>query len=529
MALLHMIEPLRNHPFCAISGFILLLTFIYVLYQQFIHSLSKYPGPFMASLTDIWQVSQFLSLRQPYRLTELHQRYGPIVRYGPNKISITHEEAISAIYQKSSRSMPKTEFYDAFGGFHPNVFGTRDEAHHAVRRRHMSHSFSMTSIKEMEYLLDANINILRAKIRRRALAGETFDLKKALHYYVVDVLFELAFSGSFNVQESEDDSQMPPVKEHTLLGSAIGAWTNMRLVLKKWLPMLPSKRVQALFDGRKACIELASRSVQKRLNDLEMEKDNEVAGKGQQRDLLTRLILAKDPETGQRLTQQDLETEAFGFIIAGTHTTTATTALLFWNLLHNPKYMNECVKEIDARFHTLEDSQSAYSIAQVEGSLSFLRKCVKENFRITPVFTMPLERRVTAAEGVSISGHHFPQGTSLAVCNHAFHHNPAVWGEDHNIFDPYRHQNIEHGSSLFHFGLGGRQCIGKSMALANIYKISSTLLKEFDFQLADEEERLAVERGHFHGVLPQLISVGVSDLEGPLMVKAKLRDMRLKV
>lgn len=103
------------------------VTLVYVVYQRWLHPLSKYPGPFWASLTDLWQVREFLSLNQPYNLTALHEKYGPIVRYGPDKLSITAEEAIPLLYQKGSRNMPKTEFYDAYGAKTPNVFGMRDE------------------------------------------------------------------------------------------------------------------------------------------------------------------------------------------------------------------------------------------------------------------------------------------------------------------------------------------------------------------------------------------------------------------
>lgn len=106
-------------PFLYLTG--------YVLYQRHIHRLAKYPGPFLASLTDLWQVMQFLSLKQPYNLTALHEKYGSVVRYGPDKLSITNESAIPLIYTKGARLMPKTEYYDAFGAAHPNVFGMRDE------------------------------------------------------------------------------------------------------------------------------------------------------------------------------------------------------------------------------------------------------------------------------------------------------------------------------------------------------------------------------------------------------------------
>lgn len=100
----------------------------YVVYQVYFHPLARFPGPFLASVTDLWQVYQFLTLRQPYNLTELHAKYGQFVRYGPDKLSITAEDAVPTIYQKGGRMMPKTEYYDAFGAAHPNVFGMRDEA-----------------------------------------------------------------------------------------------------------------------------------------------------------------------------------------------------------------------------------------------------------------------------------------------------------------------------------------------------------------------------------------------------------------
>lgn len=100
----------------------------YAVYQVYFHPLARFPGPFLASVTDLWQVYQFLTLRQPYNLTELHGKYGQFVRYGPDKLSITAEDAVPSIYQKGGRMMPKTEYYDAFGAAHPNVFGMRDEA-----------------------------------------------------------------------------------------------------------------------------------------------------------------------------------------------------------------------------------------------------------------------------------------------------------------------------------------------------------------------------------------------------------------
>lgn len=59
-----------------------------------------------------------------------------------------------------------------------------------------------------------------------------------------------------------------------------------------------------------------------------------------------------------------------------------------------------------------------------------------------------------------------------------------------------------------------------------MYKTVSTLSKEFKFELADDKEQEDAAAGLYRGKLPSMISVGISDLEAPLMVKASIRSGR---
>lgn len=72
----------------------------------------------------------------------------------------------------------------------------------------------------------------------------------------------------------------------------------------------------------------------------------------------------------------------------------------------------KCVNEIDSNLKPLDEDRAAYSVTEAESSLPYLRQCIKENFRLTPVFTMPLARRVTAPEGIVIADRHIKQGVS---------------------------------------------------------------------------------------------------------------------
>lgn len=75
-----------------------------------------------------------------------------------------------------------------------------------------------------------------------------------------------------------------------------------------------------------------------------------------------------------------------------------------------------------------------------------------------------------------------------------------------------------------HFGAGGRQCIGKTLALSIINKLTATLLSEFSLKLADAQEQEKAVAGEFRGQLPPLKSVGISDVKGPIMVMVSMRD-----
>ena len=104
----------------------ILLLVLYVVYYRLLHPLARYPGPFLASITNLWKVYQLSTLHLPEILVQLHEKHGDVVRVGPNDLSFQTNSAYGQIY-KGGRSLPKTSFYDGFTTFNPNLFGTQDE------------------------------------------------------------------------------------------------------------------------------------------------------------------------------------------------------------------------------------------------------------------------------------------------------------------------------------------------------------------------------------------------------------------
>ena len=62
------------------------------------HGLNKYPGPLLASFTNLWRFVDVYNRRPDITHIKLHRQYGDVVRLGPNTLSFSDPAAIKAIY-----------------------------------------------------------------------------------------------------------------------------------------------------------------------------------------------------------------------------------------------------------------------------------------------------------------------------------------------------------------------------------------------------------------------------------------------
>lgn len=86
-----------------LTGYILAISSLgYILYMRFMHPLARYPGPFLASLTNLWKAYEMYHGQMEYVIRELHDKHGAIVRIGPNDLVISHPDAVKQIYLSGS-------------------------------------------------------------------------------------------------------------------------------------------------------------------------------------------------------------------------------------------------------------------------------------------------------------------------------------------------------------------------------------------------------------------------------------------
>jgi len=78
-----------------------------MIYYGYFNSLSAYPGPKLWAISDYPRAYHMLKGDLHYKLCELHEQYGPVVRIGRRFLSYTDPDAWSDIYAKVRPQLAK--------------------------------------------------------------------------------------------------------------------------------------------------------------------------------------------------------------------------------------------------------------------------------------------------------------------------------------------------------------------------------------------------------------------------------------
>lgn len=79
---------------------------LHTVHARYRGGLSAVPGPFSASMSNFWKVKAVWLGDMPRRNIEVHRKYGPVVRIGPNHVSFSSPEALHTIHG-SRQAYPK--------------------------------------------------------------------------------------------------------------------------------------------------------------------------------------------------------------------------------------------------------------------------------------------------------------------------------------------------------------------------------------------------------------------------------------
>lgn len=147
-----------------------------------------------------------------------------------------------------------------------------------------------------------------------------------------------------------------------------------------------------------------------------------------QRSFFTRLFLA---ESEEKLSWQEVRSNALTFLVAGTDTTANTLTYLVWAVCQTPSVKAALVEELDRLPKNFDDTHLK--------SLSYLNQVIEETLRFYPAVATGL-LRIVPPGGANIAGHQIPGGSTVSCQAYSLQRDPDIFSSP-DEFDPARWGN----------------------------------------------------------------------------------------
>ncbi|KAM5343954.1 hypothetical protein ACJ41O_012491 [Fusarium nematophilum] len=430
------------HPYLLFAAPALLIAvqILIKLYQSLVSPLASVPGPFLARFTDLWYVWRINKGYFERDNISLHQKYGPIIRYGPNRYSISDPLAAKSIYAHG-RALLKSSWYDSWGD--PNthnwsIFSDRDEKRHGANRRLYQSMYSMSSLVHYEGYVDECADLFTQRLLEmsgaRGVAGPV-DMGHWFQCYAFDVIGMITYSKRLGFLDQGQDvgEVIKNLENHLYYATVVGVYSHLHPYLAPLRGRLGKRGTGRAYivDFTKQCLA-EHQSSPKAMAPEDSEYLPEQSGT---MDLLSR-FLARQSEDNSSFTQYHVLAGCVSNMVAGSDTTAISLSAILYHLLRHPEKLKVLRKEIDDFFSNHPGALKRISL-QESLQLPYLQAVIKEALRMHPATGLPLER-VVPEGGVTICGRFFPEGTIVGINSWVEHHHPSIFGEDADVFRPER-------------------------------------------------------------------------------------------
>lgn len=370
-----------------------------VIYNIYFHPLSSYPGPKLFAAARLTHLSRLVTGNLTRTVTELHQKYGEVVRIAPDELSFNGPQAWRDIYghrqgHKGLIKEPK------FLGLPPegvhNIFTTPSDADHSRMRKLLAHAFSERALREQESLITSYIDLLISNLHDqiRGPTQGTVNLVKWYNFTTFDIIGDLSFGESFHCLESgEYHPWIAVIFKAIRFGTILHAARHYPPLTEMLALLLPSH----LAEQRKKRSIFNKTKVDTRLK----------LGTSVDRPDFMSYVLRYNDERG--MTVPEIHSNSIILITAGSETTATFLCGVTYHLLRNHEPYQKLLEEVRTSFES-EDEINSTTVSQ----LPYLAAVIEEGLRIYPPVPCTVAR-VTAPEGIEICGRHVPGNVSLRL------------------------------------------------------------------------------------------------------------------
>lgn len=465
----------------------ILVPFVYIFYQLYIHPLAAFPGPFWAKVNPLWPVILLFKGTRHESLRRLHALYGDHVRVGINTLSIRHKDAEQATHGYDTK-FAKDKAYDYMNDF-PNIrsFGSeRDTATYLRMKRAIAPSLSQKAVDGIEHQIVEKVKLFCSTITKCTQQGKRqLDVTEWLGYLMFDFLGIFCFGKPYGMLEAGVRQPLSEFIDNSLVGFSYG-------FLVPWIA--PFKRFiisESITRERQAIIEDHKSRINERLS--RGSKNNDLFESIHQ--YVKRL--SDDPKVVENYLVANLEV----FVIAGTKTSATMLAAAIYYMARYPKISHKLRHELE---QLSPDGITGHKLA----GLPYLNAVIKETLRLVPPVLLLSPR--DAMDDVQIGDRIVPKNTSVVVPYYTVYRDSRYFTDPDDFIperwlDPSFYLDQTLGKTVhLPFSSGIHSCMGQLVAQLEMRLTLAYWVLGFDATLAKSDSSFQFEE-HFLACKPHCL------------------------
>ncbi|CAK7221812.1 hypothetical protein SCUCBS95973_004626 [Sporothrix curviconia] len=507
-----------------------------LVYPLFISPLAKIPSAHWSSaISPLWILYVRFKQNETETLAGVHEALGPVVRVGPNDVSVNDIGFAKTIHTSFNR----TKYYSIFVNYDTScMFSTIPSKEHAMRKRLVSHVYTKTFIQSSPtvasqaraILLDRLLPVITAST---AAGQESHGIEVSALFMATSMDFITAHG--YGLAGGTDFLHRTVYCEHWIQTyitrfQALFYLQELsgitRFLAKVGMRLQPRTSIQAkaeledwnqgMFD--RTAVRLADHSglqddgvlAESRTKTTRLSDDSDALKTtfawGQPEDeptVMLSLLSSLEREQAAHKVDRALydkilrepvlmaQSELYDHIIAGQETTAMTLTYLAWKLAVHQDVQGLLRAEL-LSLQKSEDDPSApfFPDAKTLDALPVLHAVIMETLRLHAPFEGPQPRQTPEA-GCRVGPYELPGGVRIATMAYTLHRDAVVF-PDPETWDHTRWIGADdeakkaRNRQFWAFGSGSRMCIANHFAMHELKAIAAMIYSRFKTHIVDD-------------------------------------------
>lgn len=401
----------------------------------------------------------------PGFLLDLSNRYGDIAFLAVGSLPVyvvSHPEGVKQVLQDQNKRYSKdTIQYHALSTITGRGLLTSDGAFWLRQRRLAQPAFARPRLMALDSIVVPSTQAMLQRWQGLARQGAVVDVDHEMMQLALEIVGKALFSMDLSREAARLTKAVLTALDHIIYRAR-----NI-IVPPDFIPTPGNLRFRS-----------ALRTLDQAVYAMIAERRKE----GQGDDLLGMLLKARDAETGQLMSDEQVRDEVLTMLIAG-HETVASALTWTWYLLSGHPAERDCLRGevtrvLGDRLPTTADLAALNETAQV----------FSEALRLYPPAWVITRK---AIEADTVLGYPIAPGALVIISPYVVHRRVDFW-DSPEAFRPARFspgsEDDRHRFAYIPFGGGPRLCIGSGFAAVEAHLVIAMVTQQFRVELAPQAQ-----------------------------------------